>query len=122
MNIEKNSYLQNFVVTCAGGIGFYIAFLSFGLNISQSFSDFLSWLSLSFILILFIIILKIIFRWVDISDLIAGFWTGIVLYCWSPILTLPWLYNFVDSLIGATSYFLIGLIIFFIGYLCTKRK
>lgn len=122
MNNEKNQYLRNFMVAVASSIGFAIVFLAFGLNIFQSFLHFLRWLIILTDFILFLILLKKIFYWINISDLVDGVWAGVVLYCFIPIAKLPWLDNFVDAVKGLTLYILIGVIILYTGYRFRKRK
>ncbi|MHA1678021.1 MAG: hypothetical protein ACTSW3_04510 [Promethearchaeota archaeon] len=122
MSIKKNQYLQNFVVACAGGIGLAIVFLAFGLNVFHSLFDTLLWFGILIGFLIFLGILKFIFPWIKIRDLVDGIWIGIVLYCWSPIVTLPWKENVIDALKGSSVYFLIGLVILIIGYLYRRRK
>jgi len=122
MCIKKNQYLQNFVVACAGGIGFAIVFLARGLSVFHSLSDTLKWFGILIVFLIFLAVLKSIFSWVKIRDLVDGIWIGIVLYCWSPIVSLPWKENVRDALKGASVLFLIGVIILFIGYLYRRRK
>ena len=118
----KNSYFRNFLIACYSGIGFLIILLAFGLNMFQSFLHFLTWFVILTDFILFIISLKLLFRWININDVIDGVWAGIVLYCWSPILTLPWTINFVDALKNSTFYMIIGLAILLFGYKLRKKK
>ena len=110
------------MVAVASSIGFAIVFLAFGLNIFQSFLHFLRWLIILTDFILFLILLKKIFYWINISDLVDGVWAGVVLYCFIPIAKLPWLDNFVDAVKGLTLYILIGVIILYTGYRFRKRK
>ena len=122
MNIKKNPYLQNFIVTCAGAIGFSIVFLAFGLDIFHSLKAFFSYLAILIGFTLFVLLLKGIFKWVDMDEVVNGVWIGIALYCWSPIFTLSWLTNFWNALAGASIYFVIGLVILIAGYLFRIKK
>lgn len=122
MSIKKNPYLQNFVVVCAGGIGLVIVFLAFGLDIFHSLFDTIIWIEIILGFCSFMIILKLIFPWINIKDLMDGIWIGIGLSCWSRIGTLNWQENLIDSLKGASIYFVIGLVILFLGYSCRRQK
>jgi len=122
MCIKKNQYLQNFVVTCAGSIGFAIVFLAFGLKVFHSLFDTILWFGILIGFLIFLGILKLMFPWIKISDLVDGIWIGIVLYCWSQIVTLPWKEGVIEALKSASTYFIIGFLILFIGYLCRRMK
>ena len=122
MNIKKNQYLQNFAVACAGGIGFAIVFLARGLRVFHSLFDTLKWFGILIGFLIFLSILKSKFSWIKIRDLVDGIWIGIVLYCWSQMVTLPWKENIIDALKGASALFIIGLVILFVGFLYRRRK
>lgn len=114
--------MRKFIVTCGVGIGFSIAFFMFGLDIFHSFSDFLEGLAVLVGFALAMTLLKWMFKWIDINDVIAGVQMGIVVRCWVPIFKLPWKLNFVDSLAFAAIYFVFGLIILILGYLISRKK
>ena len=70
--IKKNQYLQNFVVTCAGGIGLAIIFLAFNLDLFHSLFDTLLWVGVLIGFFMFLGMLKLVFSLIDIRDLVDG--------------------------------------------------
>ena len=124
MKIERTPFLQNFIVACASSIGFAIIFLAFKLNISTSFSDSLDFFIILITFILFMLILKTIFTWINIPDILDGLWIGVGLYCWSfiPKLFLFENYGFITALKKSTIYAIIGLVIIISGYLIRRKR
>jgi len=122
VNTDKSSYVQRLIVTCGVGIGFAVTFIMFGLDVFHSIPDFLEGLAVLVGFALVMILLKLAFRWIDISDVIAGVQMGVVVRCWVPIFTLPWTLSFFDALEGAAVYFAFGLVILFIGYYISKKR
>jgi hypothetical protein len=122
MDVRKGSYTQKFIVTCGVGIGFAITFFMFGLDIFHSFDDFITGVTVLALFSLAMVLLKIVFRWIDTNDLIAGVQMGIVVRCWTPMFKLPWRLNFLDSLGAALIYFVFGLVILLLGYFISRQK
>jgi len=122
MSIKKNPYLQTFVVACAGAIGFSIVFLARGLTVFHSLSDTLKWFGVLFGFLLFLGLLKWIFSWINLRDLVDGIWVGIILFVWSKMATLPWKENIFDALKAASVIFLIGLVLLVVGFLYRRKK
>ncbi len=81
MNIKENKYLQDFIGTSIGVIGSNIAFSAYDLKIFQSLLDFGKWILIIFVLALFIILVKWIFKWIAVNGLFDGLWIGTALYC-----------------------------------------
>jgi ABC-type Fe3+-siderophore transport system permease subunit len=122
VDIKKSSYVRKFIVTCGVGIGFAITFFMFGLDIFHSLPDFIKGLMVLLGFALVMLLLKVIFRWININDMIAGVQMGIVVRCWVPIFKLPWKLNFFDSLTIAAIYFVFGFVILLLGYLISRQR
>jgi hypothetical protein len=122
MDKKKNSYMRNFTVALATSVGFAMVFLAFGLNISQSVLQVGAWIIVLIDFIFFLILLKLIFSWIEVGDVVDGVWAGIVLYCWKPIITLPWSNNPLYALKGSILPVIIGLAILFVGYFYRRHK
>jgi hypothetical protein len=94
----------------------------FGLNFFHSLTDFIIGLCVLAGFALIMTLLKLVFHWIDIDDMIAGVQMGVVVRCWVPIFTLPWDISILASLKGAIIYFAFGLLILFLGYFISKQK
>src|SRR3989344_8363331 len=117
----KSAFIKTFLTTIVVLIGSFIAFLPLGLKIFNSFNDFLIWLSVLLVLIVFAILSKLTFKWIKSSEIIYGIWIAAVLYCWSPILFLPWFSDTWNSVSSATLYIIIGFAILLTGYFYRKK-
>jgi len=123
MKNAKNQYIRNFVVALSASIGFAIVFLAFGLdNLFSSFLSTLTWLIILIDFIIFLIIVKLIFNWVDVYNIVDGVCIGVVFYCWTPIVIQPWFSDFWYSVSSSVMYFFIGFIVLSIGYFFRKRR
>lgn len=120
IKISKSSYFHNFIIVFSGIVGLRIAFWAFGLNIFNSYSDLLCFLGILILFGLFVFVSEKIFSWIKIHDFFDSLWIGVGLFCWSPIINLPWKENFLLALKGFPIYFLIGFVILLIGYLFRK--
>jgi hypothetical protein len=114
--------MRDFILTCGVGIGFAVTFFMFGLDIFHSLPDFIKGLSVLAGFTLIMILLKLVFRWMDMNDVIDGVQMGIVVRCWAPIFSLHWHDDFWFALKVAGIYFVFGMVILLIGYFLSRQR
>jgi len=118
---QERPFIRNFIVALSSVIVTKLVFLAFNLKIFKFFMHFLTWLVILIDFILIVIALKLIFEWMKLDDVIDGVWVGVVIYCWLPLLTLPWIDNFWSALQNSTFFVIIGLAILLLGVKLRKR-
>lgn len=115
MSRQKN-YFNNLLVTFGSSIAFLIAFQTYGLEFTTSFTDFLTWLVWLLNFIGFIVIIKMIFPSIKINSILDGVWGGLIIWVLSPIFKFHFLTNIKIATVQSSIFILVAIILLILGY------